>query len=288
MKSRQTLDGSDGRVTSQSGADKREGSAITPKKATTITKVCRVMEEFRERQSFGLTDLARRTDLLPSDVHRILASLRCFGYIEQDQKTKKYSLGLSLVRLGLTVFGRNQLHEKAHPVLVRLSQQISAATHLALLDARELKVFLVDQVEWPNHPVIQECLGESKLLHCTAAGKMIMASLSRDVAHSALAQPDLTRCTRHTITDMSRLELQLQQIRRLGYAVDREESRNGVCCLASPVRDDADNVLGAISTSMPSSQFLEWDEARLAAYLKAAALHVSATLGTSQAVTRVN
>ena len=59
------------------------------KTATTVTKLCRVMEQFQERQSFGITDLARRTELLPSDVHRILASLRVFGYIEQDPDTKK-------------------------------------------------------------------------------------------------------------------------------------------------------------------------------------------------------
>src|ERR1700724_1426964 len=101
------------------------------KPATTVTKLCRVMEQFQERQSFGITDLARRTELLPSDVHRIVTSLRSFGYIEQDPETKRYRLGFSLVRLGLTVFRRNQLHEKAHPVLVRLSHQIAAATRLA-------------------------------------------------------------------------------------------------------------------------------------------------------------
>jgi IclR family acetate operon transcriptional repressor len=87
---------------------------------------------------------------------------------------------------------------------------------------------------------------------------------------------------------MSTLEQQLEEIRRLGYAVDREESRNGVCCLASPLRDHAGNVLGAISTSMPSSQFIEWDEYRLGGYLKAAAHQVKAILGSSEAASRVN
>src|SRR5438270_12524456 len=65
--------------------------------------------------------------------------------------------------------------------------------------------------------------------------------------------------------------------------VDREEYTNGACCLASPLRDHAGSVVGAISTSMPSSQFVAWDESRLAAQLKAVALHVSSTPGTSKA-----
>jgi IclR family transcriptional regulator, KDG regulon repressor len=252
------------------------------KTATTVTKLCRVMEQFQERQSFGITDLARRTDLLPSDVHRILTSLRAYGYIEQDAETKKYRLGFSILRLGLTVFRRNQLHEKSHPVLVRLSQKIGAATHLALLDERELKVFLVDQVEGPNDPVFDDHLGGLERLHSTALGKSIIANLSRNVALPALEKSGLTRCTRHTITDMSILEQQLEGIRRLGYAVDREECVTGMCCVASPLRDQAGNVVGAISTSMPSSQFILWDESSLGAHLKAAALNLSAAMAASK------
>ncbi len=247
------------------------------KAATTVSKVCRVMEQFQDRHSFGITDLASRTELLPSDVHRILSSLRAFGYIEQDPETKKYRLGLSLLRLGLTAFRRNRMHERAHPALVQLSQKIAAATRLALLDGRELKVFLVDRVEGPDDPKFGDQLGEPKLLHCTALGKTIIAGLSRELTLSALAKSGgLTKCTRHTITDLSILEQQMEEIRRLGYAIDREESISGVCCLASPLRDPAGAVVGAISTSMLSSQFLAWDECRLGAHLKAAALHVSA------------
>src|SRR5258708_39058423 len=108
--------------------------------ATSVTKLCRVMEQLQERQPLGITDLARRTELLPSDVHRILASLRAFGYIEQAPETRKYRLGFSLLRLGLTAFRRNQLHGKAHPGLARLSHKIAAATRLARLDGRELQV----------------------------------------------------------------------------------------------------------------------------------------------------
>ena len=251
------------------------------KTATTVTKLCRVMEQFQEHKSFGITDLARRTELLPSDVHRILTSLRVFGYIDQDPETRKYRLGFSLVRLGLAAFHRNQLCENAHPVLMRLSGEIAAATRLAFLDRRELKVFLVDQVRGPNDLVFGSHLGESQRLHCTALGKTIIAALSPDIAFSALEKGGLTKHTRRTITDRSILERQFEEIRRLGYAVDREECITGVCCLASPLRDNAGSVVGAISTSMIASQFTAWDEPLLGAHLKAAALHVSTTLGAA-------
>src|SRR5947209_1816136 len=100
------------------------------KPATTVTRVCRILGEFKHRPSIGVTDLARRLDLLPSDIHRILASLRIYGYVEQNPATKRYQLGTGLLRLGLTTFQRNVLQEKGRGILVRLAGLLNASTHL--------------------------------------------------------------------------------------------------------------------------------------------------------------
>ena len=64
------------------------------KPATTVSKICRILAEFRSRPSMGVTELARRADLLPSDVHRILNSLAAYGLIEQNPTNKTYRLGM--------------------------------------------------------------------------------------------------------------------------------------------------------------------------------------------------
>ena len=55
------------------------------KPATTIVKICRILDSFRDRSSMGVTELATKTELLLSDVHRILTSLESFGFIDQDR-----------------------------------------------------------------------------------------------------------------------------------------------------------------------------------------------------------
>jgi DNA-binding IclR family transcriptional regulator len=249
------------------------------KPATTVTKVCRIIEEFRDRKSLGVTDLARRTTLLPSDVHRILASLRANGYVDQDPETKKYRLGFALVRLGLTAFQRNELREKAQPILVRLSRQIGASMHLGIFDRRELEIVMIDQIDASTDNMFRAQLGGAVQLHCTALGKTILASLDGHTALGALERSTLRRNTARTIIDIAILKTELEQIRRQGYAVDRDECTVGASCIGSPVRDDTGAVVGAISTSMPTSLFLTWDESRLSARLKAAAFTVSAALG---------
>ena len=249
------------------------------KPATTVVKVCRIMDQFRDRSAFGLTDLARRTQLLPSDVHRILTSLKTDGYISQDPETRQYRLGLAVMRLGLAAFQRSVLPEKARPELVRLSQETEATTHLGVLDERELEVVLVDQVDVLPKNTFRPHLGASERLHCTALGKPILASMNRHLMLYALEKRGLAKSTRHTITDVATLERQFQQVRQQGYAVDREECTEGLCCLGCPVRDYTGAVVGAISVSMPTAQFLIWEESHLAACVKAAGAAVSSSLG---------
>jgi IclR family transcriptional regulator, KDG regulon repressor len=249
------------------------------KAATTVTKVCRIMEQFHERQSLGVTDLAKSTGLLPSDVHRILSSLRANHYVDQDPDTKKYRLGVALMRLGLTALERNVLREKARPILLELSKRIGATTHLALLDEQRLELILVHQIKGPSAAMFQTHLGEVEHLHSTALGKTVLASLDRQTLRTVLQRNGMARSTSHTITDAGTLETQLEEIQRCGYAVDREEFTPSVCCIGSAVRDRTDAVAGAISASMPSALFLSWNEARLGAILKGAASKLSTIIG---------
>jgi IclR family transcriptional regulator, KDG regulon repressor len=248
------------------------------KAASTVTKVCRILGEFADRRSLGVTDLAKRTKLLPSDVHRILTSLKTSGYIVQDPQSKKYQLGLPLIRIGLASCQRNDLYEKAHRVLVRLSQQIKATTHFGIFDDHDLQVYLIDDVGVSAEDRFRGHLGGSERLHCTALGKAILAHLDSQKASCALQKSGMARSTGRTITQLSVLEEQLETIRNQGFAVDSDECLEGISCLGCPVRDSEGEIVGAISTSMPTQQFLAWDEFQLAEHLKMAALRINRSL----------
>jgi IclR family transcriptional regulator, KDG regulon repressor len=245
------------------------------KLATTVLKVCRLMEQFTERQSLGVSELAARTKLLPSDVYRILTSLRASGFVEQDSKTKKYRMGRAVLRLGLVTVQRCQLCDKAQSVLTRLGQQIGAATHLGILDGHGMEIVWVDHVCGENGLTFNTHLAGPDRLHCTAVGKIILASLEPGAVDATLMKYGMVRHTDRTIRDVRVLQQELEQVRRRGYAVDHEEWANWVCCIGSPVHDQSGAIIGAVSASMPASRFGAWDESRLGARLATAAVDLS-------------
>lgn len=249
------------------------------KPATTVAKVCRILAEFRIRPSMGVTELARRTDLLPSDVHRILSSLLSFGFVEQNSQNKTYRLGMGLMKLGLTVFQRNELRETARPLLQRLSEQMEATAHLAIFDPRELDIFMLEQIDHSGEVPFKPKFGASASPHCTALGKAILANIDLATARELLSKTGMPKSTLQTITQVSEFESELARINAQGYAVDLEESAEGACCIGAPIRDWTASAVGAISVSMSASRFYREPEQHLAAPVKAVAAQLSSAIG---------
>lgn len=249
------------------------------KTATTVTKVCRILDQLQSRPSLGITDLARSLQLLPSDVHRIVSSLQLYGYVEQNPETRRYHPGAGLLRLGLSTVGRNVLGEKGRAVLQRLSSRLNAATHLGLLDAARCEVFLADQVCHPALSLFQSKLGSTAAIHSTALGKAIMAGMSPETFERAVERSGLRKSTSQTITELPELEKELELVRQRGYAIDCEESTEGACCIGSPIRNVGGTVVGALSASMQTSRFRGTDRTRLALVVNSAAAELSGLLG---------
>ena len=249
------------------------------KPATTVVKVCRLLAAFRDHTSMGVTELSAKTELLPSDVHRILTSLEVFGFIEQDVHRKKYHLGLEPLKLGHTVLKRLEVREIGKPLLRRLSQHLESTANMAIFDSRELEIIFIEQIDSPTEILIRARIGATASPHATGLGKIITAFLDPGTARALLKKNGFRRRTAHTITDAAELEREFVRIRAQGYAVDREEAVEGACCVAAPVHNHTGAVVAAISASMMAVHFYRWNEADLAAIVKASAAKFSATLG---------
>jgi DNA-binding IclR family transcriptional regulator len=249
------------------------------KPATSIAKVCRLLDAFRSRGSMGVVELSQHTDLVPSDVHRILKSLEAFGYVEQDAQSKKYHLGLELLRLGHVVLRRLELRTAARPLLCQLSEQAEATANLAIFHAHELDIIFVEQIDSPAEVQIKLRIGSHVNPHATSVGKVLCAYMDPETCRKVLEKDGMGRKTSKTITDRAGLEQEFERVRERGYALDLEEAVEGACCAAAPIRDHRGEVIAAVSVSMMATRFLRWRERQVAAMVKSTAARISVALG---------
>lgn len=97
-------------------------------------------------------------------------------------------------------------------------------------------------------------------LSCTALGKALLSTLADAEIKALYAEHPLAAVTQHSITGMGELLAQMAEIRKLGYAVEREENNGDVCCVAVPLRNREGRAVYALSVSAP---LFRTDESRL-------------------------
>ena len=249
------------------------------KPASSIEKVCRVLNILRGQPAIGVIELAEEARLLRSDEHRILSSLRMLGYVEQDADTKKYRLGLELLKLGYFVYQNLNLRDVAKPFMRSLSEMAAATSNLAILDPRVLEIIFVEQIDSPNEFQVRLRIGSRASPHATALGKILTAYQEPAIALRMLEKDGMPKRTRHTVTDIKQLQAEFEKIRASGYAVDREEAVEGACCFAAPVRDHAGEVVAAVSVSMVAARLGPAEEGGLIKMVRSTAGRISAALG---------
>lgn len=194
----------------------------------------------------GITEFAQHLDIDKSTASRLLQTLASYGYAEQDDDTRRYSLGPRVVMLSNSVLNRMPLRDHAHPFLRQMTHATGECSHLAILS--QGKALYIDQVESPSILRVETEIGTLSPLHCTALGKVLLA-YSRSAAVETLPM-----FTPRTITDRTVLTVHIDQVRRQGYAVDDEEHVPGVRCIAAPVFDFSGRVVAAIGTSGPAGR----------------------------------
>ncbi|MEQ4725335.1 IclR family transcriptional regulator [Nonomuraea sp. B19D2] len=99
-------------------------------------------------------------------------------------------------------------------------------------------------------------VGYTGHMHARASCKAVLAFLPEEQVAAMFEGVELAPLTPRTITDYDAFVAELAQIRRQGYALDREEFSEGVSCVAAPFFDGSGSPVGAFTVSVPMTRFL--------------------------------
>ncbi|MBI1921947.1 MAG: IclR family transcriptional regulator [Geobacter sp.] len=243
-----------------------------------------LLEQFHDDvDELGIAELSRRLKLHKNKVFRLLATLQSRHYIEQNTATENYRLGLKNLELGQAVIRHMGLIRLARPVQEALVRKCRETSYLATM--KDFQIVYLDAVESDLFLRVVPTLGEKLPIYCTAAGKVLAASLNEEILQKYIRTSELKRFTPNTICDPAELANQLRSIADLGYAVDNEELNEGVKCVSAPIVDYTRQVVGAVSISGPSMRLTaERMDHELIPLVTKAAEEISFRLGGGQLV----
>ena len=219
---------------------------------TSLAKALGILDLFdSDCQDLSLSEIARLVGSKPGGIYATLHTLQSFGYLSRDPATKRYRLGLKILRQANYLLSALDIREQAKPILRRLARDLSVNAHLAVLHENE--VLYLDREEAAPGVVLSSIVGHRVPLHCTALGKVLLAH-NPDVLEEVVSQGPLEPVTSRTITNPKALRAEIARVREQGYALDKEEFHEGNVCLAVPVRNYRQTVIAAISISFAKTR----------------------------------
>ncbi len=231
-------------------------------------------------EGVGLSEISRTTALNKTTAFNLLASLVTLRFIEQDEQSRWYRLGMRNIELGRIAQKRLHIPNLARPILMDLCNKTKETVSLGLPDL--LDVFVVDSIGGSHFLHIAANPGSRSMYHCTALGKAMLAQMDEPVRRILYRWCGLPRLTPHTITDIDTLEAQLPEIIARGYAVDAEENAVGVTCIGASIFNGFGDVAAAISVTGPLDRMTADALDQFAIDVIAAANLVTAAIGCGE------
>jgi IclR family acetate operon transcriptional repressor len=228
-------------------------------------------------EGVGLSEISRATALNKTTAFNLLASLVTLRFLEQDQHSRRYRLGLRNLELGQIVQQRLHISHLARPILADLCKKTHETVNLGLPDLLDL--FVVDCYQGSRLLHASAYGGWRSMYHCTALGKAFMARWDEPMRQTVYRLRGLPRQTPNTITDIDSLEAQLALFRAQGYAVDIGENEVGVNGIARSIVNGLGEVAAAVSVAGHSNRLTEDVMERIAPDVIVAANKISAAIG---------
>lgn len=235
-----------------------------------VGNALRLLLMFRENPRLRLSDARDRLGVAHSTAHRLMAMLVYHGFVLQDSLSRAYIAGPALVEIGLSVIRTMDIRTVARDLLEELSADTHETIHLAQLEGSRVR--FLDAVESDQALRVVGRTGRTLPAYATSVGKALLAELSSEQLHAIYPTEELPDPpTAKSLRNRSRLETQLEQVRRRGYASNTAESEDGVSSVGVAVIHPVRGAIAALSLAAPTGRMSASQSRSAAAKLRSAA-----------------
>jgi IclR family KDG regulon transcriptional repressor len=230
----------------------------------------------RGSSRLGITEISKLLGLPKPTVHGLVRTLVKQGFLQQDPQTRKYMLGLKIYELGIVLAGSLEINQKGAGAAYQLAKQTGLVSRIAIWDLDS--ALLTVNIEPRSHLFFVHQIGPRIPAYCSAIGKALLAFLDAPDLKGYLERVQLRPLTANTITRKKQLLKEIDETRRRGYSVDREENLLGLACIGTPIFGLNGRLEGALSLSGDAKHIYKRMDMLLPEVLKTAK-EISRSLG---------
>ena len=243
-----------------------------------LRKSLRIIELLcSEEDPLSAADISKRLGISSNMVFRVLKTLTNEGWVSQSTEGPRYSITLKFYEHAAKPLNRLDLVKAARGPMEELWNETGENCFISRREGARFMHLLHFNGTRPIRLSVTP--GVLFKMHTSAPGKILMAHAGKSVEDQVI-EDGLDQQTPHSITSATTLRKELATIRKQGYALDVEETLEGLYCYAAPVRNHTGSVIGAVGISV-LTLYATLDEivTRFGPRVQARAAEISGILG---------
>lgn len=205
-----------------------------------------IVEILREMDGAKVSELVERTGLSQGAVYKHLSTLQKHDFVVKEGN--EYHLSFRFLDYGGWLRSNFVGSEIIKPQIQEVAEETGEVGLFGVLEGgRKVTLF---RENGSQGVFTRTRLGRRLHANQTAGGKAILSQLPDEEVERICDGAGLPKATENTITDREELFDELERVRERGYALNREESTEGLVAISVPLTPN-DTVLGACGVAGP-------------------------------------
>ena len=246
--------------------------------ANPVTRVISVLESFSSLEpELSAVDIQRQTGISKATLHRILTTLTQKRLLEKNHKMGTYSIGPELYIIGSLYLSTTDILKAAEPVLQELNNLTKEAISLSILD-KDYNTIIMNK-EAKSMVRFSVNIGTKTPAYASSMGKAMLSELSNEEIDAQYPEENLRKMAQNTIATRTELKKALEKIRKTGISFGCGEGHEGLCGIASVIRDVSGEAIAAVGFTVPSGKINQTTAEIFATLVKMGTGLISSKLG---------
>ncbi|MDJ0401014.1 IclR family transcriptional regulator [Rhodococcus rhodochrous] len=244
-----------------------------------VDNALRLLQLLRDAGAIRLKDAAAELGTAPSTAHRLLAMLVYRGFAVQDEKRMYHpgpALGVGPASQGWT----RDFTDLCRPHMEALATLADETVNLVIRVGSQARFLWT--AEAASILRVGDRRGQVLPAELTAGGRILLAELPRAVLEQLYLRPaDEPHISqgpspayetdrRMAIGEFEEFAHELEAARKLGFAVNVEQTEEGVAAIGVAIRNGRGAAIGALTVAVPVTRYRQHLRGRLVAQMQAA------------------
>lgn len=210
---------------------------------SSVRRACNILSCFTQDQPvLGNAEIAERLGLSRSTTHHLITTL-CEEGVLIKEAGRKYRLGWKLIEWNNSVMFQQDFYNIAMPLVSGLTKRFCGTAHIGMIDHND--VVCVLRISSTESDTVQTYLGSRTPAYSLSIGKVLLAYNEGYLQETI--NKGLLRQGPNTITDINKLKIELERIRKQGYSVSEDEYGTCTYEIAAPIKSYSGKVIASVN-----------------------------------------